>query len=102
MNSRSPWPRTVEYEGQECVKITGQGKLRSQTKSLGSSAPGAEEKPLAAELDLSIEIYRSLELAIDLSVSMTGTLELSNTGDEDALSYKASSPVEFTRTLKKR
>ncbi|MGI9239713.1 MAG: hypothetical protein ACR2RV_02870 [Verrucomicrobiales bacterium] len=94
--------RIVEYEGEECAKITGKGKLRSQTKSLGSGATGTEDVPLEATMDLSIEIYRSLELAMDLSVKMTGTLELNNAQDEEAFSYKAISPVEFSRKLGKR
>ena len=94
--------RIVDFDGHPCAKITGKGELTSQTKSLGSTEAGAEETPIDAVMDLSIEIYRSIELGMDLSVKMTGTLDLSNEKDEEALTYKASSPVEFTRTLKKR
>lgn len=94
--------RIVDFEGQECAKITGKGRLRSQTKNLGSDSPGTEEAALEAAMDLSIEIYRSVELAMDLSVKMSGTLELSNEKDETALRYRASSPIEFSRTFEKR
>ena len=94
--------KMVKHEGRDCAKIIGKGKLTSQTKSMGSDEAGLEETPLDAEMDLTIEIYRSVELAMDLSVTMTGTLELSNEKDEDALTYRASSPVEFTRTLRQR
>ncbi len=94
--------RIVEFEGKTCAKITGRGKLTSQTKTLRSTGAGAEESPLDAVMDLSVEIYRSIEFGIDLSVKMTGTLDLNNKKDKDALTYKATSPVEFTRILRKR
>lgn len=95
--------RIVDFEGQECAKITGKGKLQSQASNLAGGATGTtEDAALTAGLNLSIEIFRSIELAADLSVTMTGTLELSNEADEEALSYRASSPVEFTKTFEKR
>ena len=93
--------RLVEHGGMMCAKITGKGKLTSQTKNLGAT-PGTEQTALGAAMDLTIDIYRSIEFAMDLTIEMKGTLELSNEEDEDALLYKASSKVEFTRRLKKR
>jgi hypothetical protein len=94
--------RIVEHEGHECAKIIGRGKFKSQSKSLGSGVPGAEETPLDAAMDLTVEIYHSTKLAADLAVKMKGTLELSNEKDQDALTFRASSPIEFNRTLRKR
>ncbi|MFT4547843.1 MAG: hypothetical protein ACI8XO_003084 [Verrucomicrobiales bacterium] len=95
--------RVVEHEGQNCAKVTGRGKVTSQTKSLGNSAAdGTGETPLDATMDIGIEIFHSLDLAMDLTLKMEGTLTLSNEKDAEALRYEASSPVKFTRTFRKR
>lgn len=98
--------RIVDHEGQKCAKITGKGHVTSQTKSLGdanaSAADGTGETPLDATMDINLEIFRSLELAMDMTMKMEGTLDLNNQKDEKALQYKATSPVKFTRSFRKR
>ena len=95
--------RMVDHEGHKCAKITGKGSVTSQTKSLGNAAAdGTGETPLDATMDISIEIFRSLELAMDMTMKMEGTLDLNNEKDEKALQYKATSPVKFTRSFRKR
>ena len=92
--------RLVEHEGSDCVKITGKGKFTSRTKGLGAAT--GEETPLTATMDLTFEIYRSIDLDMDLTVNMNGTLDISNDEDADGLRYSATSPVEFSRTFRKR
>ena len=95
--------RIDEHDGETCAKITGKGQLTSQTKSLGNATAGnTEETPLDAVMDLEIEIFHAIELGMDLDVKMTGTLVLSNDKKSEELSYEASSPVEFTRSLERR
>jgi len=93
--------RMVEHEGQTCAKITGKGKFRSQTKGFGSP-DGEAEEPLTATMDITLEIFRSIDLAMDLTVNMSGTLDIRNDKAREELRYKATSPVEFSRTFRKR
>ena len=94
--------RIVEHEGHRCAKITGKGKMLSETKSL-EGTPGAEGASLDVEMDFTtIEIYRALDFAMDINLTMKGTMEITNAKDEKALRYRAEGPVELTRTLKAR
>ena len=94
--------RIVDFEGQECAKITGKGRLRSQTKNLGSDSPGPRRQPSRQRWISRSRSTGRLNSPWDLSVKMSGTLELSNEKDETALRYRASSPIEFSRTFEKR